>query len=76
MESNNQSRAPEKAELAAGAVVSLFVNGKRLGKEILERRSEHLLLGALEESWAPPFHHGLPGADPARSANPLRGATL
>lgn len=58
MESNNQSRAlPEKAELATGAVVSLFANGKRLGKEILERRPEHLLLGALEESWEPPFHH-------------------
>ncbi len=58
MESNNQSRAlPAKTELAAGAVVSLFVNGKRLEKEILERRPEHLLLGALEESWQPPFHH-------------------
>ncbi|MEA4969068.1 MAG: hypothetical protein VB051_00905 [Candidatus Pelethousia sp.] len=58
MESNNQNRAlPEKTELSVGALVSLFVNGKRLSKEILERRAEHLLLGALEESWEVPFHH-------------------
>lgn len=56
MEGNRQNRIPAKDELAAGSLVSLYVNGKRHEKEILERRPDHLLLGALGDAGEPPLY--------------------